>query len=83
MDHGLDPDEFNAWNDVYYFLLDHADPPGSRTPGADIWWLSAADEASRLCQRWKGQRGQELLRRLLAAVYDYLAKKGENFSDKR
>ena len=75
--HGLTHEEWTAWNDVFDYLSRHADPPAPGTPEAERWWQKAADDASRLCRRWHDCSCQELVKKLMLAVYDYLGIKGD------
>ncbi len=76
-ENGLTDDEWAAWNDVYQYLVGHADPPGLKDPGAETWWMKTADDASKLYQRSRGCSAGEFTRLLLRAVYEYLGEKGK------
>ena len=66
----LTDDEFRILQEVWQYLAEHHDPPGSQEPGAEAWWLAAAEDMRVTDLRWKGH---PLMRGLLSALYTYLA----------
>ena len=72
MHNKMSDEEWEIFSEAYQFLADHINPPARQGAEAEAWWMAAAAHAAAIDRR---RQGHPLMRRLLLAIYQYLAEK--------